>query len=75
MAILEQLAEKGVRAVFVATAGYREADSEGAIAERLLVETAIRLGLTLAGPNGQGLVHRVDQSESRHKAATSCPPG
>mgnify|MGYP006279933901 FL=1 len=61
VAILEQLAGKGVRAVFVATAGYREADSDGAIAERLLVETAIRLGLTLAGPNGQGLVSTPSQ--------------
>ncbi|MFM8810728.1 MAG: acetate--CoA ligase family protein [Actinomycetota bacterium] len=54
--ILQALAAKGVKAVFVATAGYREADEVGAAAERALVEEAIRLGITVAGPNGQGLV-------------------
>ncbi len=56
VAILEQLARKGVRAVFVATAGYREAGADGAAAEQELVDAAVRLGITLAGPNGQGLV-------------------
>ncbi|MFZ9818084.1 MAG: acetate--CoA ligase family protein [Ilumatobacteraceae bacterium] len=56
VAILEQLARKGVRAVFVATAGYREAGADGAGAEQELVDAAVRLGITLAGPNGQGLV-------------------
>ena len=54
--IVQQLADRGVRTVFVATAGYREADDEGAAAEKSLVDEAIRLGLTVAGPNGQGLV-------------------
>ena len=55
-AILVALADKGVRAVFVTTAGYREAGEEGVEAERRLVDLAITLGMTVAGPNGQGLV-------------------
>ena len=54
--LLRKLSAKGVRTAFVATAGYREADEDGAKAERSLIDEAIRLGMTVAGPNGQGLV-------------------
>lgn len=54
--VLAALADKGVRAVFVTTAGYRESDEDGAEAERRLVDLAITRGITVAGPNGQGLV-------------------
>ncbi len=55
-AILRSCAAKGIRAAFVASAGYRESDEAGAQAERELVELADELGILLAGPNGQGLV-------------------
>lgn len=52
--ILRQCASVGIRAVFVASAGYREAgDIE---AERRLTALADELGILMAGPNGQGLV-------------------
>jgi acyl-CoA synthetase (NDP forming) len=54
--ILRSCAAKGIRAAFVASAGYRESDAEGAIAERELVALAAELGILLAGPNGQGLI-------------------
>jgi acyl-CoA synthetase (NDP forming) len=54
--ILRSCAAKGIRAAFVASAGYRESDEEGAIAERELVALAEELGILLAGPNGQGLI-------------------
>jgi acyl-CoA synthetase (NDP forming) len=54
--ILRSCAEKGIRAAFVASAGYREADEAGAMAERELAELAEELGILLAGPNGQGLI-------------------
>jgi acetyltransferase len=54
--ILEQCARRGVRAAFVASAGYREAGEEGLALERELVATADRLGMVLAGPNGQGVI-------------------
>jgi acyl-CoA synthetase (NDP forming) len=54
--ILRSCAAKGIRAAFVASAGYREADEAGAVAERELAELAEDLGILLAGPNGQGLI-------------------
>jgi len=54
--ILEQAAEVGVRAAFVASGGFRESGPDGLGAERRLVEQAQRLGIILAGPNGQGIV-------------------
>jgi acyl-CoA synthetase (NDP forming) len=46
----------GVRAAFVAAAGYGEAGEEGRRLERELVAAADESGMLLAGPNGQGLV-------------------
>lgn len=55
-AVLEACARKGIRAAFVTSAGYGEAGDEGRAAERALVALADRLGILLAGPNGQGVV-------------------
>jgi acyl-CoA synthetase (NDP forming) len=54
--LLRRAAAKGVRAAFVASAGYREAGADGQAAEDRLVALAAELGILLAGPNGQGLV-------------------
>jgi acyl-CoA synthetase (NDP forming) len=54
--LLRACAKLGVRAAFVASAGYREAGPEGRAAEDELVATADELGIVLAGPNGQGVV-------------------
>ena len=53
---LRACARIGVRAAFVVSGGYSEAGSEGAAAERELVQVARDLDILLAGPNGQGLV-------------------
>ncbi len=53
--ILRACAAIGVRAAFVASAGYGES-TEGKDAERRLVALANELGLVVAGPNGQGVV-------------------
>lgn len=55
-AIIAQCAARGIRAVFVTSAGYGEADSAGDAAQASLVATARRHGVLLAGPNGQGVV-------------------
>ncbi|MGB3056125.1 MAG: acetate--CoA ligase family protein [Acidimicrobiales bacterium] len=55
-AIIEAAASKGVKAVFVTSAGYGEADEDGRRAQEDLVTQARSLGLLLAGPNGQGVV-------------------
>lgn len=54
--LLEACARRGVRAAFMTTAGYGEAGPEGKEREKELVATAERLGILLAGPNGQGVV-------------------
>ncbi|MDA2994027.1 MAG: acetate--CoA ligase family protein [Actinomycetota bacterium] len=54
--LLEDAAQRGVRAAFLTSAGYGEAGDEGRAAEAELVAAADRLGILLAGPNGQGVV-------------------
>jgi acetyltransferase len=54
--LLRAAAAKGVRAAFIASAGYGEAGDEGRRAEDELVALCDELGIAMAGPNGQGLV-------------------
>ncbi len=54
--LLRACAKAGVRAAFVASAGYREAGEDGKVLEDELVAVADELGILLAGPNGQGLI-------------------
>ncbi len=54
--LLTAAAAKGVRAAFIASAGYGEADDEGQRRQDELVELADSLGMLIVGPNGQGLV-------------------
>lgn len=54
--LLRQCAERGVKAAFVASAGYRELGEQGAEQERRLAALADQLGMVLGGPNGQGVV-------------------
>ena len=54
--LLTQCANRGIRAAFIASAGYREAGSQGEQAERDLVQIAAELDMLIAGPNGQGVV-------------------
>lgn len=54
--LLRECARIGVRAAFVASAGYGEAGGEGKQLQRELAALADELGLVLAGPNGQGLI-------------------
>ena len=54
--LIRQAAAKGVRAVFVTSAGYGEAGDEGRQAQDDLVALGRELGVLIAGPNGQGVV-------------------
>jgi acetyltransferase len=60
VALLRACAKIGVRAAFVASAGYGEAGPEGRALEHELVALADELGIVLAGPNGQGVVSTAD---------------
>ena len=54
--LLQQCSARGIRAAFIASAGYREAGSTGEQAERDLVQLAADLNMLIAGPNGQGVI-------------------
>lgn len=54
--LLRACAKKGIRAAFLASAGYGEAGEEGQRLQEDLVALADELGMLVAGPNGQGVV-------------------
>jgi acetyltransferase len=54
--LMTACAAKGITAAFVTSAGYGEAGEAGRAAEADLVAHCERLGILLAGPNGQGVV-------------------
>ena len=54
--LLRAAAAKGIRAAFIASAGYGEAGDEGKVAQDDLVALANDLDMLIVGPNGQGLV-------------------
>ncbi len=54
--LLRSCAAKGVRAAFVASAGYSESGDEGRREEEALAALCDELGIVLAGPNGQGII-------------------
>lgn len=72
--LLRACARKGVRAAFVASAGYGEAGEEGRALQRELVELAEELGLLLIGPNGQGVIS-TPESMCAQIVAPYPPPG
>jgi acetyl coenzyme A synthetase (ADP forming)-like protein len=55
-AVLEQCGQKGIPAVVVISAGFREAGREGLEREYELIETARRYDLRLIGPNCLGVI-------------------
>ena len=54
--VLEECAARGIRAVIIATGGFRETGAEGAALEQRCLETAHRHGMRLIGPNCIGLI-------------------
>ena len=54
--LLRKAAAKGIRAAFLASAGYGEAGDDGKRAQDDLVALANELGVLIVGPNGQGLI-------------------
>ncbi|HHS97348.1 MAG TPA: CoA-binding protein [Chloroflexi bacterium] len=55
-AVLEQCGQKGVPAVVVISAGFREAGREGLEREQELIEIAHRYNIRLVGPNCLGVI-------------------
>jgi len=72
-AVLEQCGQKGIEAVVVISAGFREAGREGLERERELVETARKYNLRLIGPNCLGVIDTGTPLNASF--ATGMPPG
>jgi acyl-CoA synthetase (NDP forming) len=52
---LDDCAEKGVKAALIITAGFKELGEEGAALQAEMVAKADAAGITLVGPNGEGV--------------------
>lgn len=72
--LLRACARKGVRAAFIASAGYGEAGEEGRAAQDELVRLGEELGVLIAGPNGQGVIS-TPSSLCAQIVAPYPPPG
>ncbi len=72
--LLRACAKKGVRAAFIASAGYSEVGEQGRAMQRELVATADELGMLLIGPNGQGVIS-TPASMCAQIVAPFPPPG
>lgn len=72
--ILRACARKGIKAAFVASAGYGEAGEAGRRTEAELVALASELDMVVVGPNGQGLVS-TPSSLCAQIVAPFPPPG
>ncbi|MEK6976499.1 MAG: acetate--CoA ligase family protein [Candidatus Thermoplasmatota archaeon] len=70
--VAQQCAVKGVRALVVVTAGFREAGAEGADAERRLGELARASGMRIVGPNCLGVVN-ADPAAPLHAIFSDTP--
>ena len=72
-AVLEECGQKGVSAVVVISAGFREAGREGLEREQELIETARKYDLRLIGPNCLGVIDTDTPLNATF--AAGMPPG
>jgi acyl-CoA synthetase (NDP forming) len=72
--LLRACAAKGIKAAFLASAGYAEAGEAGAAAQAELVAVAEEVGVLIAGPNGQGVIS-TPSSLCAQIVAPYPPPG
>lgn len=55
--VVEECGKKGVKALIIITAGFKEVGHEGLEAEKKLVEIAEKYGMVIQGPNCLGLIN------------------
>ncbi len=72
--LLRVAADKGIKAAFIASAGYGESGEDGLRAQDELVALADDLDLLIVGPNGQGVVS-TPVSMCAQIVAPNPPPG
>ncbi|MEM4734095.1 MAG: acetate--CoA ligase family protein [Candidatus Thorarchaeota archaeon] len=57
MSTVEQCGEKGIKALVIITAGFKETGHEGAEAEKKIAELAEKYGMVVQGPNCLGIIN------------------
>ena len=55
--VAEECGEKGVKALIVISAGFKEIGHEGALLEERLVEIGVKYGMRIQGPNCLGIIN------------------
>ncbi|HUG40890.1 MAG TPA: acetate--CoA ligase family protein [Longimicrobiales bacterium] len=73
-AVVEECGEKGVKALVVITAGFREVGGAGAEREAALVERVRSYGMRLVGPNCMGVLSTAPEVRMNATFAPSMPP-
>lgn len=74
VAVAEACGRKGVRALVVITAGFREVGGSGAERERALMEVVRRHGMRLVGPNCMGVLNTAPDVSMNATFAPTMPP-
>jgi acetate---CoA ligase (ADP-forming) len=72
--VVEECGAKGIPAVVVISAGFRETDAAGAERERLLVKRIRELGMRLVGPNCMGVLSTAPDVSMNATFAPTMPP-
>jgi acetate---CoA ligase (ADP-forming) len=74
LSVAEACGEKGVRALCVISAGFKEVGPEGAERERELLACVRRHGMRLVGPNCMGVLSTDPESSMNATFAPTMPP-
>ena len=72
--VAEEAGQRGVRALVVISAGFREVGGEGIERERRLVEVVRRHGMRLLGPNCMGMINTDPAIRMNATFASPMPP-
>jgi acetyl coenzyme A synthetase (ADP forming)-like protein len=74
LGVVDECGRKGVRAVVVITAGFKEVGGEGVARERALMERVRHYGMRLVGPNCMGLLNTAADFSMNATFAPNMPP-
>jgi acetate---CoA ligase (ADP-forming) len=74
LAAAEECGQKGVKAIVVITAGFREVGEEGQLLEARLLEIVRRYGMRMVGPNCLGIINTESGVRMNAQFAPTDPP-
>jgi acetyl coenzyme A synthetase (ADP forming)-like protein len=70
LSVVEECGKKGVKALVIITAGFKEIGHEGLEAEKKLVELAEKYGMVIQGPNCLGIINTSAPYNASFSAGT-----